>query len=191
MNPLPVQAASMENIDVSAQGVLGNRLAACRLSGQITLWVSRSVNVLDDMREDLGTIEAGLAQFSKGSKLEGCAPDDAALDLSEQFVNFLVADGRPLEGGTFGHTEAGVFASQLTQGFYHLAEHQGTLIPLVDGVKANGLGSASYQFMIILIRNAKPGSFDAVISRETVRTRFAPKLTEGERRLSRLKWSSV
>jgi hypothetical protein len=27
-----------------------------------------------------------------------------------------------------------------------------------------------------------------VISRETVRTRFAPKLTEGERRLSRLKW---
>jgi hypothetical protein len=43
----------------------------------------------------------------------------------------------------------------------------------------------------VLIRNAKSGCFDAVIHRETLRTKFAPRLGETDRRLSRLKWSSI
>lgn len=190
-NAAQVQGPPVERIDISAQAALGNNLAACRVVGQVMLWVSRPVTVLDDMRESLGTIDAGLAQFSKGSRLEGCVPDGTALDLSDQFANFLIADGRPLEDGVFGRRQAGMFASALAQDFYHLAEHEGTLFPLLGGVKIGAIGSVSYQFAIVLIRDAKSASFDAVVYRETVRTKFSPRLTEGDRRLSRLKWSSI
>jgi hypothetical protein len=189
--PPQLQGPPIASVDISAQGALGNNLAACRVVGQVILWVSRPVTVLDDMRESLGTIEAGLAQFSSGSRLEGCVPEGAALDLSNRFANFLVADGRPSEEGAFGRREAGMFASALAQDFYHLAEHEGTLIPLVDGVRIDAIGSVSYQFAIVLIRDAKSASFDAVVYRETVRTKFSPRLSEGDRRFSRVKWSSV
>jgi hypothetical protein len=189
--PPQVQGPPVASVDISAQGALGNNLGACRVVGQVILWVSRPVSVLDDMRESLGTIEAGLAQFSRGTRLEGCGSDGAALDLSDRFANFLVADGRPLDEGTFGRREAGMFASALVQDFYHLAEHEGTLIPLVDGVKMGAIGSVSYQFVIVLIGDAKSASFDAVVYRETVRTKFSPRLNDGDRRFSRVKWSSI
>ena len=168
-----------------------NRLPECRLSGRVTLWVSRPVEVLDDTQESLGVIAAGLAQFSRKSKLEKCVPDGGALDLSDQFANFLIADEGSLKRGHFGRKEAGAFASLLAQDFYHLADREGTLIPLVDGIKTSAIGSVSYRFRIMLIRGAKSGSIDAIINRETLGTKFAPHLGEADRRLSRLKWSSL
>ena len=47
------------------------------------------------LRVSLGVVEAGLAQFAKGSTLEGCVPDGATLNLSDQFANFLIADDHP------------------------------------------------------------------------------------------------
>lgn len=180
-----------ETLDISAPAMPGNWLSDCRLTGQVILWVSRPVAVLDDMRENVGAVEAGLAQFGADSKLERCVPDDATLDLSDRFVNFLVADDRRLKGGSFGRTMAGAFASQLAQDFYHLAESEGTLIPLVEGLRKSAIGSVSYRFTIVLIRSAKSGSFDAVIHRETLGTKFASHLTESDRCLSRMKWSSI
>jgi hypothetical protein len=185
------QGPATETLDISAPAMSGNGLSDCRLTGQVILWVSRPVAVLDDMRENLGAVEAGLAQFGAGSKLEGCVPDGATLDLSDRFANFLVADDRRLKRGAFGRTMAGAFASQLAQEFYHLAEPEGTLIPLVDGLRKSAIGSVSYRFTIVLIRSAKFGSFDAVIHRETVGTKFASRLTESDRCLSRMKWSSI
>src|SRR5262245_37245138 len=138
--------SSDEKIDISAQAVLGNGLSACRVRGQVVLWFSRPVALLDDMRENLGAIEARLAQFGGGSKLEGCVPDGVALNLSDQFVNFFVADDRPLRDQALGRGEAGVFASQLAQGFYHLAEQEGTSIPRVGGLTMSAIGSVSYRF---------------------------------------------
>ena len=186
-----MQGPASENIDISADAVLGNKLSECRVTGEVVLWVSRPVEILDDVRVSVGAIEAGLAQFGKGSKLQGCVPDGAALDLSDQFANFLVADDRSLRSGAFGRREAAVFASQLAQDFYQLAERKGTLIPLVDGIKISAIGSVSYRFKIVLIRDGKSGSIDAVIHRETLSTKFAPRLTEMDRRLSRLMWSSL
>ena len=185
-----MQSPSIQTIDISAHAVLGNRLSKCRVTGEVILWVSRQVEILDDALASLGAIEAGLAQFGKRSKLQGCVPDGVALDLSNQFANFLVADDRFLRRGPFGHREALAFASQLAQDFYQLAEREGTLIPLVDGIKISAIGSVSYRFTVVLVRDAKSGSFDAVIDRETLGTKFAPRLTEADRRLSRLKWSS-
>lgn len=190
MNVPKMQGPAIENIDISAHAVLGNGLSECRVTGEVILWVSHPVEILDDVRVSLGAIEAGLAQFGKGSKLQGCVPDGAALDLSDQFANFLVADDRSSQSGAFGRREAVVFASQLVQDFYQLAEPEGKLIPLVDGIKVSAIGSVTYRFNIMLIRDAKSGSIDAVIHRETLGTKFAPRLTETDRRLSRLKWSS-
>ena len=191
MNATQMQGPASETIDISAQAVPGNRLSVCRVTGQVILWVSRRVAVLDEMRENLGAIEAGLAQFGAGTKLEGCVPDGAGLDLSNQLVNFLIADDQALRNGGPGRGEVGALASQLAQNFYHLAEQEGTLIPLMHGLEMSTIGSVSYQFTIVLIRNAKFGCFDAVIHRETLRTKFAPRLGETDRRLSRLKWSSI
>src|SRR5262245_35418421 len=172
-----MESPAVERIDISAPGVLGNRLAACRVVGQVTLWVSRPLEILDDMRESLGTIEAGLAQFSKGSKVEGCVPAGAALDLSDRFANFLIADDRPLREGVFGRVAARALASQLAQDFYHLVDPAGTPIPLVNGLEVSALGAVSYQFTVVLIRHGESASLEAVISRETIRTKFAPRLS--------------
>jgi len=185
-----MQGPTTERIDISAHAVLGNRLAECRMTGDVILWVSRSVEILDDTRVSLGAIEAGLVQFGTGSKLKGCVPDGDTLDLSGLFANFLVADERSLRSGAISRPQAAVSASQLAQDFYQLAEHEGALIPLVDGI-ARAIGPASYRFKVVLIRDAKSGSFDAVIHRETLGTELASPLIETDRRLSRLKWSSL
>jgi hypothetical protein len=79
------------------------------VTGEVILWVSRPVEILDDVRVSLGAIEAGLAQFGKGSKLKGCVPDGDALDLSDQFANFLVADNRSFtERGLWSPTGGGL-----------------------------------------------------------------------------------
>jgi len=187
-----LQTPRVDSIDVLAQALAGNSLGACRISGSVTLWVSRRVEVLDDMRESLGALEAGLAQFSQGSQLAGCVPDGAALDLSDQFVNFLLADDRPIRGGLLGRERAGGLATQLAADFYHLAESDRRVIPLVAGVDRRAIGSVSHQFVIVLIVDgARYGSFDAVIQRETTRTKFSPRLPDDDRHLSRLTWSST
>lgn len=185
------QLPASATIDISARPLFGHRLPECRLTGEVVLWVSRPVAILDDMHVSLGVVEAGLAQFAKGSKLEGCVPDAATLNLSDQFANFLVADGRSLPSGAFGRREAAGCASGLAQDFYQLAELEGTLIPLVEGIKIGAIGSVSYRFKVVLIRDAKSGSIDAVVVRETVGTKFAHRLTESDRRLSSHKWSSL
>ena len=191
MNVPQIQDLPSEKIDISARAEPGNRLPSCRVTGQVVLWISRPVAVLNDMRENAGAIEAGLAQFNAGSRLEGCVPDGRALDLSDRFANVMVADERAFNGEIFGREEAGVLASQLAQNLYHLAEDQGTPIPLVEGFQMRAIGSVSYQFTIVLIRNAKFHSYDAVVHRVTLGTKFARRLTGGDRSLSRVKWNSI
>jgi hypothetical protein len=178
-------------VDVSANGVLGNRFADCRLTGHITLWVRRELVVLDDMQLDVGTIDAGLAQFGKGSKLQGCIPDGRAIDLSGRFADVLIADDRPTQHGVFTREEAAALASQLAQDFYRLVEVEGSVVPLVDAPTLAAIGSASYRFTIVLIRDGKSGAIDAIVQRQTVRTKFASRLTDEDRRLTTLRWSSV
>jgi hypothetical protein len=191
LNAPQTQRPATANVDISALAIRQNRLSECRVTGQVILWVSRAVEVLDDVRVSLGAIEAGLAQFGKGSKLQGCVPDGGTLDLSDRFANFLVADDPSLRRGALGRREAAGFASQLAQNFYQLAEPEGTPIPLVEGIKMSAIGSFSYRFIIVLVRDAKSGSIDAVIHRETLGTKFSPQLTVADRCLSRLKWSSL
>jgi len=186
VTPTLLQTPLTEPIDIFAQPALGNRLAACHLAGDLTLWVSRPLRVLDDMLEEQAVIEAGLLQFGGRSKLEGCLPDGATLDLSEQFANFVVT-----EGGAHHRATTMALASQLAQDFFHFAHPDGTLVPLVAGIKVTARGSVAHEFMLVLIRDAKSASFDAVIFRETVRTKFSPRLPETDRRLSRVKWSSI
>ena len=148
------------------------------------------MKILDDMRVSLGVVEAGLAQFAKGSKLEGCVPDAVTLNLSDQFANFLVVNDRSIRSGPFERQEVAGFGSQLGSDFYQLADLEGTVIPLVDGIKLSALGSVSYRFKIVLIHE-QSSPIDAVIVRETLGTKFAARLTESDRRLSTRKWSSL
>ena len=96
-----------------------------------------------------------------------------------------------MTNGAFGRGEAGLVASHLTRDFFHIGQAAEVPISLLDGVTLNARGSVSYRFMIVLIRNATSGSFDAVIYRETLRTRFSSRLAEAERRSSGLTWSSA
>jgi hypothetical protein len=139
----------------------------------------------------LGFVEAGLAQFNSNAKLENCVPDGQALDLSDRFVNFLIADNRPWKGGQFGEHQARAVASLLADDFYQLADSDGTKIPLIDGARISAIGSTAYRFAIVLVAGPQPSVIDAVISRETARTKFAPRLSEADRRSSRLKWSNI
>jgi hypothetical protein len=186
-----VHLPATERIDILAPAASENTLSLCRLTGEVILWVSRRVDVVDEMGARLGAIEAGLAQFAAGSQLQGCVPDGAALQLSDRFANFLVAGEQSVPSGSAGHRDAAALASQLAQDFYHLAEQRGRIIPLVDGINVRALGSVRYRFHIVLIRNGSSGAMDAVIHRETTGTKFAPDLADTDRRLSRLKWSSV
>jgi hypothetical protein len=179
------------SMDIAAQPRNTNRLPACRLTGDVTLWVSRLVAVVDEMNQTLGLVEAGLAQFNANAKIEKCLPDGQALDVSNRFVNFVIADKRPWNGGQFGARQARAVASLLAEDFYQVADTDGMKIPLVDGITIGAIGSTAYQFVLVLIKGAQPRVIDAVISRETLRTKFAPRLSEADRRSSRLKWSSV
>ena len=68
------QLPASATIDISARPLFGHRLPECRLTGEVVLWVSRPVAILDDMHVSLGVVEAGLAQFAKGSKLKDACP---------------------------------------------------------------------------------------------------------------------
>jgi hypothetical protein len=174
------------SIDVVVRPIWSNRLPACRITGDVVFWVGRRVAVLDDTDARLGTIQAGLAQFGPGARLHACVADDAIIDLSGQFANFLVAPSR-------GHGDVGnslALASQLAQDFYHLAEDAGHVIPLVDGTTIGALGSVAYRYDVVLIADDAAHTVGAIVQRETVRTKFASRLPEPDRRATRLKWSS-
>jgi len=111
------------------------------------------VRLLDDTRRDVGSIEAGLGQFGAGTRLEGCGLD--GVNVSHRFVNFVLAAGEPA-------TEPANVAARLVQGSYHLAEHDGTFIPLVGRATGVIIPDAD-RLTIVLIRHAHPGSFDAVV----------------------------
>ena len=179
------------SMNIAAQPRNTNRLPACHLTGDVTLWVSRVVAVVDETNQTLGLVEAGLAQFNTNAKIENCLPDGRALDLADRYVNFVIADKRPWKGGQFGERQARAIASLLAEDFYQLADTDGTKIPLVDRIRIGAIGSTAYQFVIVLIKGAQPSVIDAVISRETLRTKFAPLLSEADRGSSRLKWSSI
>ena len=185
VTPSLLETPITEAIDVSAQPADGSHLAACHLAGTVTLWVSRPLRVVDETREEKAVAEAGLLQFGQRSILEGCLPDGVRLDISEQFANFVVA-----EGGAHHPEEAIALASLLAQDFLHLAHADGTLVPLVAGLRARALGSLAHEYTIVLIRDARSDAYDAVILRETVRTKFSPRLPETDRRFSRVKWTS-
>jgi hypothetical protein len=187
-----VDGPPTEIIDIWADAFGSEHISRCRVVGNVVLWVSRPVSIVDEMDRSLGLIEAGLAQFGHGSRLEACVPDAVALDLSDRFANFLIADNRSLRTGTFNRGQAAAFASLLAQNFYRLVEtDERRRIPLVDGIAMRAMGSVNYRFSIVLVRDANSSSMDAVIQRETVGTKFAPYLGEADRRLSTLKWSSV
>jgi len=161
----------IERLDVVALGLPGGDVTqSCRLNGDVTLWVSRQVNVLDDMNDAVGSVEAGLAQFSPHAKLQGCVPGDASLDLSGQLVNFLVTDAR----ASFGRHKAGELAAKLTRNSCRLAHREGAPIDLVNGFESNAFGAVSYRFTIVLIRDGDSGSYDAVIHRDRVWNDFSP-----------------
>lgn len=178
-------------VDVVVSPMPGNRMGDCRITGEITFWVSRRVAVLDDMHAHLGSIEAGLAQFNAGSQLTGCPSDGKTIDLSGRFVNFLVTDRSASGALQLDRPNAAALASQLAQDFYRLADDDGSLIPLVDCRTVGALGSAAYCFHVVLIRDDASGAIDAAVQRETLGTKFAPHMSEADRRASRLKWSSV
>jgi hypothetical protein len=158
-------AMPIERLDVVALGSSGGGAQGCRLIGELTLWVSRQVNVLDDTNAVTGSIEAGLAQFSQQAKLQGCVPG-GSLDLSGRFVNFLVTDAR----ASFGRYTARELAGKLARNSYRLAHKEGAPINLANAFESNVLGAESYRFTIVLIRNGEVGSYDAVIDRERVQT---------------------
>jgi hypothetical protein len=169
-----LQTPVTDSIDISPQPAPGNGLPACHLAGSVTLWASRQLLVLDELLEERGTVEAGLLQFGKGSTLDGCTADNAPVDLSNQFANFLVVNG-----GAARSEEAAALASQLAHDFYH------------NRIEVNAVGSVAHEYSIVLIRDAESGAFDAVIHRETVGTKFSPRLPEADRHASRARWSSA
>jgi hypothetical protein len=177
-----------EAIDVVANPLVPNRLDACRLSGEVILWASRPLRVLDDMGDERGTVEAGLAQFGDGSWLDGCTPDGTPLDISGAFTNFLVAASWPSDRVP---ADAVSLASQLTKGFFRLAQLDGNTQPMIEGISARAVGSVAHQFAITLIRRAPFGAYDIAINRQTVRTKFSPRLVDSDRRASTLSWSSA
>jgi hypothetical protein len=155
-------SAGVEHLDLVAFNSPADGTQGCRLTGEVTLWVSRQVNVLDGTNHAVGSVEAGLAQFSPQAKLQGCMPGGAPLDLSGRLVNFLVTDAR----ASFGRREAGALATRLTRDSYRLAHREGAPILLVNDFVSNAFGAVSYRFTIVLIRDGDSGSYDAVIHRD-------------------------
>jgi hypothetical protein len=147
-----LQTPSTESIDVDVRVPVAGSVVDCRLAGQVTLWASRLVRLVDDARRDLGGIEAGLGQFGAGTRLEGCGLD--GVDVSNRFVNFVLADGSAKQPPNI--------ASRLAQDSVHLAEQDGTRIPLV-GQATGVIAPDADRLTILLIRHAHPGSFDAVV----------------------------
>jgi hypothetical protein len=185
----------VSQFDITAPGVLGNRLPACHLVGQITEWATQSLNVWDVTGQPLGAATVGLAQFESGARLEGCAPGNfktpngTALSLEHKFVNFIVADNTVFNGDVFDSASASAVAARLGSGYYQLAEKTGAAVPLVSRLPIIGVGSISFKFTIVLIKNGS--HFDAVVYRETTGTKFAPHLSEEDRRRSQISWRSI
>jgi len=160
----------VERLDLVAFDSPGDGTQGCRLTGEVTLWVSRQVNVLDGANAAVGSVEAGLAQFSREAKLHGCMPGGAPLDLSGRLVNFLVTDAR----ASFGRHEAGALAAKLTRDSYRLAHLESAPILLVNDFESNAFGAVSYRFTIVLIRDGDSSSYDAVIHRDRAWNDFSP-----------------
>jgi hypothetical protein len=203
-------------VNVLADGQLGNRLQTCHVVGTITEWEHSDRALLDVTGDKLGEVDAGLAQFGADAWLEGCgltqyrAPADNTIDLSAEvtppqtnefgfsggillsgvLANYLIADGHKMNDGNFDKQEAGRSAAQLLRTYYSLAETDGYPLPLVKGVKTGALGSSSFQFNILLIKNLD-GTFDAVVRRRTMGTKFAPVLSDADSEATGIRWSSI
>jgi hypothetical protein len=159
--PTFVPTAFSERIDLYARAA--DSIAECRIAGQVTLWASRAVKLMDGTRKELGTIEAGLAQFGPRSTLGHCGSNGAVLDVSNRFVNFLVAD-YPISGSAEAPAaQPALVAARLAMGTYQIAEQDGSVIPLLDRAAT---GSVSDRLTIVLIRKETPGAFEAVVQRD-------------------------
>lgn len=204
------------SVDAVAVGQLNNLLERCHVVGTFTEWQHAGpLSLLDVTGQNLGEISAGILQFGPNSWLEGCslmqfrAPSNNSIDFTAQttpprsgsgynggiylegvLVNYIIADGHHLDDGIFDRLEAGRSAHALLQGYYQLAESTGNQLPLVEEIRTSALGSASFQFGILLIKNSD-GSFDVAIRRETLATKFAPGLTQEQQAETAVTWSSI
>ena len=195
---LQVQAdfgeTSQRAIDITANGVLGNLLAPCHLVGGITEYAKLPVTVLGPSGAPLGQVQAGIAQFNSGTRMQGCslsefhALTDNGIILDGGMVNFLVVDGRPFNGASFDWTEAGSDAARLARQYYALSDQNG-MLPLTGSITVPAMGSVGYQFTIVLVETGD--RLDVVVYRETVSEKFTPHMTDQDRRASGVLWSSV
>lgn len=204
-------------LDILASGQLGNRLEKCHIVGSVTEWQHSDRTLLDVTGDKLGEVDAGLVQFGDDAWLEGCglmqyrAPANNTIDLSAEvtppqtkesgfsggiylagvFANYVIADGHNMNDDVvFDRHEAGRSAANLLRSFYSLTEKDGYPLPLVKGVRTGSLGSSSFQFNILLIKNTD-GTFDAVVRRKTMGTKFAPVLSDSDSEATGVRWSSI
>jgi hypothetical protein len=156
-------AAPVERVDIRVPAAQGFAAQDCRLEGEVTLWVNRKVDVFDEMHEVLGSVEAGLGRFNSRARLRGCAPGGSSVDLSDEFVDFLVTDRQ----NGFGRRDAGQLAWRLALNSYQLAQPDGAPILLPRGPELD-FGAHAHRFTIVLIRSRDSATYDAVIHRERV-----------------------
>jgi hypothetical protein len=162
--------------------------------GGITEYAKLPVTVLDPSGAPVGQVQAGIAQFNPGTRLKGCSlsefhsPTDNGISLDGRMVNFLVADGSPLNGGSFDWTEAGSDAARLAKQYYALSDQNG-MLPLTGSVTVPANGSVGYEFTIVVVEAGD--RLDAVVYRETVSEKFTPQMLDQYRRASGVLWSSV
>jgi hypothetical protein len=185
---------SQRAIDITATGVLGNLLAPCHLVGGITKYAELPVTVLDRSGAPLGKVQAGIAQFNPGTRLQGCSlsefhsPTNNGIVLDGSMVNFLAVHGHSFNGGSFDWTEAGSDAARLAKQYYALSDQNG-MLPLTGSVTVPAIGSVGYEFTIVLVETGE--RLDAVVYRETVSEKFTPHMPDQDRRASGVLWTSV
>jgi hypothetical protein len=174
---------------------------ACRISGGIKTWATRSLKAKDmDVHQSniSEKLEVELAQFENGTHLTSCLPagPKQKMDLSGLFVNVLVADYRRFNDGKFDRHEAALTAFRLASYHEQLADQYGEVPPVrITNIPKLGAfwGSESYHFTIVLIKHVVKDAvvYDGIVYRETVSTKFADELREDQMRESALEWSSI
>jgi hypothetical protein len=205
-----------EAVNILAIGQLGNLLETCHVAGTLTEWQHSRRALLDVTGDKLGEVDAGLLQFGSDAWLEGCsltqfrAPSNTNIDLSAEvkppqangsvftggiylsgvLANYLIADGHPMNDTLFDRNEARHSGENLLRNYYSLAEENGYALPLVNGIRTGALGSTSFQFNILLIKSLN-GTFDAIIRRKTMSTKFSPVKLDSDIEASGVQWSSI
>jgi hypothetical protein len=194
--PIPTEAAdgpARYKINLTAPGVIGNARAACHLVGQVTLWATQPTKIVDAGDKQRGSVELGLAQFAKGTRLEGCIPgrrrSSTFSNLSGHFIDVL-ATAPLFDGRVSDRVASAKLALRLASRDAKVIDAFGTHIPLVRVNEDIGKSGISYEFTLLLIK-MRDNAFDLVVHRETTGEQSLPTLTDARRRESAINWSSV